>query len=287
MRSDFAHAYLRRVAKNVLWENAVKESADPKRAKAYGEQMAGLLPDYFKALTKPQAKVTAALFSGSRALTELLITRPDWIEVIAVERLENPRRIEGLRREVGAFVTPALETGEYSTALKQLREFKQREMLRIAARDLARLGNVPQITAEISNVADVCVHAVYQIALQQLTTKHGIPYAQDPATGKWFPSAFCVLGMGKHGGQELNYSSDIDVLFVYSGEGQTFKTPPGKNAAAQRGTPNNQFYARLAETIIAECTRMTPEGFLFRIDMRLRPEGKTAPLARAIASYEN
>jgi [glutamine synthetase] adenylyltransferase / [glutamine synthetase]-adenylyl-L-tyrosine phosphorylase len=275
------------VAKIGSWEKAVKESADPPRAKAYGQQLAVLLPDYFAAIAPEQARVLAALFSASRALSELLLTQPQWIEIIGVDRLENPRRIEGVRREVATLLEPALAGRDYSAALSKLREFKQREMLRIAARDLARLGNLPQITLEISNAADVCVHAVYQVAFRQLIEKHGAPYAHDPATEKWFPSAFCVLGMGKLGGQELNYSSDIDVLFVYSGEGQTFRTPPGKNPALQRGIPNAQFYARLAENIISECTRMTAEGFLFRIDMRLRPEGKTAPLARGLASYEN
>ena len=269
------------------WDKAVRESADPARAGAYRAQLAPLLPDYFKAITPGQASVLAALFSGSRALSELLIAKPHWTDSIELERLQNPRRVEGVRREVSDFLEPALQSRDYPAALAQLREFKQREMLRIAARDLSRLGHVSQIIEEISNVADVCVHAVYQIAFQQLNERYGAPYAQDPATGKWSESAFCVLGMGKHGGQELNYSSDIDVLFVYSGEGQTFKSPPARNSAAQRGTPNHQFYAKLAEAIIAECTRMTAEGFLYRIDMRLRPEGKTSPLARSVSSYEN
>jgi glutamate-ammonia-ligase adenylyltransferase len=275
------------VPKFVTWENEVKRAADPERAAGYGRQLAGLIPEYFSALNAEQAKVLAAFFSGSRALSELLISKPTWVELLDFERLENPRRKEGLRKEVTAFLEPALESKDYGSALKQLREFKQREMMRIAARDLARLGNVTQITEEISNVADLCIHAVYQVAYRQLVERYGTPYMLDPATEKWGASTFCVLGMGKLGGQELNYSSDIDVLFVYSGEGETFKTAPTKNTKAARGTPNHQFYAKLAESIVAECTRMTGEGFLFRIDMRLRPEGKTAPLARSLAAYEN
>ncbi|HEX7862224.1 MAG TPA: bifunctional [glutamate--ammonia ligase]-adenylyl-L-tyrosine phosphorylase/[glutamate--ammonia-ligase] adenylyltransferase [Verrucomicrobiae bacterium] len=269
-----------------LWENAIKQSADPERAREYGVQLAELRPEYFTNLSSDQARVVAALLSGSKALSELLIAKPEWLDVIEFSLLENPRRKEGLQRDIAKFLKPGLETKDYSSVLRQLRELKQREMLRIAARDLARLGNVPQITEEISNVADVCLHTVYQVALQQLTEKFGTPYAHDPATEKWIESSFCVLGMGKLGGQELNYSSDIDVLFVYSGEGACFKTKPTKNTKPLRATPNHQFYAKLAEAVIAECTRMTAEGFLFRIDMRLRPEGKTAPLARALSSYE-
>jgi glutamate-ammonia-ligase adenylyltransferase len=270
------------------WEKALRTAADPLRAKDCSRRLGPLLPEnYFQSLSAGQARVVAALFSGSRALSELLLTRPEWIEVIELERLESPRRVEGLRREARAFLKPALAAGDYSTALAKLREFKQREFLRIAARDLAGLGTLPQVIEEISNVADTCIHAVYEVANRQLTEKFGQPYARDPVSGKWDPSAFCILGMGKHGGQELNYSSDIDVLFVYSGEGTVFKSVPKKGAESGRGMANHQFYARLSEAIIAECTRLTAEGFLFRIDLRLRPEGKTAPLARSVSSYEN
>jgi glutamate-ammonia-ligase adenylyltransferase len=240
-------------------------------------------------MSPEQAHVLAALFSGSRALSELLLNKPDWVEVIESSLLRNPRRKEGLQRDVATFLAAGLQGRDYEGVLKQLREFKQREFLRIAARDLARFGSVPQIVEEISNVADVCLQAVYEVTLQRLTEKFGNPYDFDPAREDWGESSFCVLGMGKLGGQELNYSSDIDVLFVYSGDGESFKRIPGKKrkgAKEPRGFPNHQFFAKLTEAIIAECTRMTGEGFLFRIDMRLRPEGKTAPLARSIASYE-
>ena len=93
--------------------------------------------------------------------------------------------------------------------------------------------------------------------------------------------------MGKLGGQELNYSSDVDVLFVYSEEGQVFKEPPGKAKAPPPVMPNHQFFNRLAEAFIAEVTRMTPDGTLYRIDLRLRPEGDRGPLCRSLAGYEN
>src|SRR5262249_53145444 len=114
----------------------------------------------------------------------------------------------------------------------------------------------------------------------------GRPYGQDPASERWGSADFCVLGMGKFGGQELNYSSDIDLLFVYDHEGATSKELP-KAGAAPKGISNGLFFGRLAEAIIGECKRMTPEGFLYRVDMRLRPEGKTSPLARSLGSYEN
>lgn len=271
-----------------VWEKAVKECADPERARQYGAQLAPLLAEhFFEQIGPEQAQILAALFSGSRALSELLLSKPEWTTLLVPDYLMNPRRREGLKREVSGFLEAALATRDYAGGLSKLREFKQKEMLRIAARDLARLGHVLQVTEEIANVADLCIHGVYQVAYRQLVERFGTPYTLDPLSGKWSETTFCVLGMGKLGGQELNYSSDIDVLFVYSGEGEVFKTAPKKTTKSVRGLQNHQFFARLAESIIAECTRMTAEGFLFRIDLRLRPEGKTAPLARALSSYEN
>jgi glutamate-ammonia-ligase adenylyltransferase len=100
--------------------------------------------------------------------------------------------------------------------------------------------------------------------------------------------------MGKLGGQELNYSSDVDVLFVYSEEGQVFKPGSAGPPTSRRdvGAPrpvmsNHQFFTRLAEAFIAEVSRVAPQGMLYRIDLRLRPEGDSGPLCRSLGSYEN
>ena len=176
-----------------------------------------------------------------------------------------------MRREVTSWLTPLLAAQGYPAAFGRLREFKRREMLRIAARDLARLAPADEITREISNVADICLDAVYQLCLRQHVERQGHPCHQD-AQGRWQTTAFTVLGMGKLGGQELNYSSDVDVLFVYDDEGFVFKQPPRKGEWTGKGMPNHQFFARLAETFIAEVGRLAPEGTLFRIDLRLRQQ---------------
>jgi len=271
-----------------VWRKAIESSADPHRAKHYFEQLkatsaaAGL-----KAASVEQARILAALFSGSQALSEGLIAHPDWLGTsLNAESLQHPRQEQGLRREVAAWLRPLLETRDYATAFARLREFKQREMLRIAARDLARLGNVNAITREISNVADVCLDSAWQLCRQQVVERLGTPWHQD-ATGRWQPTEFCIFGLGKLGGQELNYSSDVDLIFVYSEEGFAFKESPRNGQSSGRGLGNHQFFKRLIESFVAEVTRMTPEGMLFRIDLRLRPEGDAGPLARSLGSYEN
>ncbi len=181
---------------------------------------------------------------------------------------------------------PLLAASDYNAALARLREFKQREMLRIAARDLARLGKLTEILQEISDVADVCLDAVWQVCHQQLAGRYGQTWHQD-AGGRWQPTAGCVVGLGKLGGQELNYSSDVDVLFVYSEEGGVYKEPPANRKASRPALTNHQFFNRLAEAFIAEVGRVTSEGVLYRIDLRLRPEGDAGPLSRSLAGYEN
>ena len=181
---------------------------------------------------------------------------------------------------------PKLDADDYAGALAELRRFKQREMLRIAARDLARLGDVVEITREISDVADVCLDAVWHICRRQFTGRIGEPWHLDPA-GRWQRTEFCLLGMGKLGGQELNYSSDVDVLFLYADEGEVFKEPPGTKKPQRTAMSNHQFFNRLAEAFIAEVSRVTPDGMFFRIDLRLRPEGDAGPLCRSLESYEN
>jgi glutamate-ammonia-ligase adenylyltransferase len=271
-----------------VWPAALKAAADPQRAAHYFEKLqATTAAGFLKSASEAQARVVAALLSGSQALSELLLAHPDWAErCLALEWLRHARQPQGLRRELEPPLQVALAAQDYSAALAVVREWKQREQLRIAARDLAGLAPVTEIIRELSDVADVCLEATGRICWQQLTGRFGTPYHLD-AEDRWQPTTFCVLGLGKLGGQELNYSSDVDVMFVYSEEGFLFKTPPRGAAPGGRGLANHQFFKRLAEAFIAEVGRLAPEGALYRIDLRLRPEGDQGPLTRSLASYEN
>ena len=269
------------------WQKPAGTSADPARVRHFlglltaagaGPQLAKFPPD--------QIRVVVALLSGSQALGNLLVANPGWLSGLDVEQLKFPRRADGVRREIEGGLKPKLEACDYAGALAELRRFKQREMLRIAARDLARLSNVVEITREISDLADACLDAVWRICRQQFTERFGQPFHQD-AEGNWRRTESCVLGMGKLGGQELNYSSDVDVLFLHGDEGEVFKATPAKKKAQRATMSNHQFFNKLAEAFIAEVSRVTPDGMLFRIDLRLRPEGDAGPLCRSLESYEN
>jgi len=269
------------------WQKLADDSADPARVKHFLALLAATeAGPRLEKYSADQIRVVVALLSGSQALGNLLVANPGWLSVLDIGQLKFPRRVEGFRREIEDWLKPKLEARDYAGALAGLRRFKQREMLRIAARDLARLGDVVEITREISDLADVCLDAVWRICRPQFIGRFGQPFHQD-ADGNWQRTEFCVLGMGKLGGQELNYSSDVDVLFLYGDEGEVFKAPPVKETAQHPVMSNRQFFSKLAETFIAEVSRVTPDGMLFRIDLRLRPEGDAGPLCRSLESYEN
>src|SRR6185503_18607492 len=197
----------------------IRASADPARAEDGLTRLAAAAPGVALAkLSEAHARILTSLFAGSEAMGQLLLRQPDFAqELLSPDNLTYPRQEQGLRRDVQAWLPTALAERDYAGALTKLRRFRQREMLRIAARDLARLDDVMRITREISIVADVCLDATLMICRQQLEERFGQPYHQD-AEGAWRPTQFAVLGLGKLGGQELNYSSDVDVMFVYSEE---------------------------------------------------------------------
>jgi len=293
--------------KSSTWSKVTQASADPKRARHFLDLLAATKAGQsLKTYLAEEARILAAIFSGSQWLSGLLLSKPDRLASVTPEVLRFPRRRSGLFDEVKAWFEPLLKAGNFETALARLRIFHQSQMLRVGARDLACPGNSKEIVQEISDIADVCLESIWRICWSKLTQRYGEPWHQD-AAGKWQRTFGCLIGLGKLGGQELNYSSDVDVIFVYEEEGGVFnlgsKTGGSSDSPAtdehvrasiskagglkQSRLTNHQFFNRLAETFVAEVTRLAPEGMLYRIDLRLRPEGDAGPLTRSLAGYEN
>src|SRR5213592_4648616 len=146
-----------------------------------------------------------------------------------------------------------------------LRFWKGREMTRIAVRELANVASLEETTGELSQVAEICIRNVFEHWNTELRQQYGSPNAE-----------FAILALGKLGGSELNHSSDVDLLFLYSEEGQL--TPQFSY---------HEFFNRLGKKILETFSTPHPEGSLFRVDLRLRPEGSAGPLARSLDSMEN
>jgi glutamate-ammonia-ligase adenylyltransferase len=267
------------------WKEALKASAEPNRARVFLLQLAAHSLETLRGFSPEAARVLVSLFSGSVAVSEWLIKHPEWLSTLDPALLQNPRREQGLRREVNEWLDPAIAAGKHSEALAKLRLFQRRDLMRLATRELARLATTSELTLELSNLADVCLNSVWRLCFEQHVARLGRPYHQD-AEGRWIPTQFSVIGLGKLGGQELNYNSDVDLTLVYSEEGFVFKEPPAKNAATERALSSHQFFKRAAEAFVTELTRSTPEGVLYRVDLRLRPEGDAGPIVRSLPSYE-
>lgn len=148
---------------------------------------------------------------------------------------------------------------------ERLRRFRRREMVRIAWRDLAGLASLEETLASLTDLADAAVDLSLRELYEWQCRRFG-----TPRNDQGEPQRLITLGMGKLGGRELNYSSDIDLIFVYPQQGET---------DGRRRIDNEEFFRRLGQGLIKMLQERTPEGFVFRVDMRLRPFGESGPLA--------
>ncbi len=249
-------------------------SADPDRALLGFEQLVTALPNanmlyHYLQSAPDRIDLLVKVLAHSQALADTLARNAAHFHfLIASETLKAPREKTWLAAELSRLLlsirTPAQK---YDV----VRRFRRRETLRIGARDLVGLATVEETTFELSNLADVCLQAVFEIGLDALRAQLKLsPQALAAA------SRFAVIGMGKLGGQELNYSSDVDVIFVYGEEGNLTPT-----------VTHHQFFTKVSEEIVRAVSAPSEEGNIFRIDLRLRPEGATGPLARSLESCEN
>ena len=156
-----------------------------------------------------------------------------------------------------------------------LRRYRRREMVRIAWRDIAGWAPLAESLRDLSALASASV----DLALTQIHTwlaqELGVPYGEQSGE----PQSLVVLGMGKLGADELNFSSDIDLIFAYAEEGQT--------SGGRQPMSNSEYFLRLGRRLINVINQPTAEGFVFRVDMRLRPFGDAGPLAISFDSMEN
>ena len=210
--------------------------------------------------------VYAALtvFSNSRYLSNLLLAQPELLRwSLDPENLERTTIAGELRSEIGSFYADAADE---AVAL-QLALLKRRHMLRIAMRDLLGFAPLDETARDLSSLADALIQAAHDHIRQQLVRRFGRPLC-DVRNGQII-CGFAVVALGKLGGAELNYSSDIDLMYVHTGDGHT---------QGPVVTTNQDFTVKLAKRLTGLLSMVTPEGFSYRIDLRLRPEGNAGEL---------
>jgi glutamate-ammonia-ligase adenylyltransferase len=163
-----------------------------------------------------------------------------------------------------------------------LRRFCRRETLRIGVRDLLKLASVPETTAALTDLAHVLIQAAYEIADAGLREQFGRPMHRN-RSGQAVETGFAVIAMGKLGGGELNFSSDVDLLYVYGADGGA--TAPAPRSGG-RSVSNEEYFERLSREVTRALADPAPEGHVFRVDLRLRAEGTSGQLARSLDRYE-
>lgn len=168
----------------------------------------------------------------------------------------------------------ALTASDETEVFKQLRQQRNAMLSAILAADILQLQDITTSLAQVSTLADNLINTAYHWAYQQLEQQWGTPQDKD---GK--PLPLLILGMGKLGGKELNFSSDIDLIFTYPSHGDT--------AGARRSIENQQFFTKLGQKLIAALHQVTADGFVYRVDMRLRPFGDSGPLVLSFAAMED
>jgi glutamate-ammonia-ligase adenylyltransferase len=214
------------------------------------------------------------VLSYSRYARRLAQAQPEMVRAV-LDAIERPFDAAAMRASLER-AAPADED-----ALKRaLRQLRQQVMLRVMLRDLSRRASLAEVVASMSDLAEVSLGFALAHLVPWLQAQYGTP----SANGK--TQELIVVGMGKLGGRELNVSSDIDLIFVYPEEGETVSGAPAAGAA-QRLLSNHEYFTRLGRRLINVLADITEDGQVFRVDMRLRPNGDSGPLACSLDALEN
>ena len=267
--------------RTVNWvEKAAASSFYPERASVsferFFESVVASNSSLLGQLNKRNIPWISALFSGSQSLTETAIKNPNWLFwALHPGVLHSTRFKRDMRRERDAMFEA------HSDPKKALGLFKNRELMRIGWRDLLKWADTVETVEDLSRLADVTIEGATLAAEKLMTARFGRPMHPD---GK--KAQFIVIGMGKLGGRELNFSSDIDLIYLYDNdEGET---EGGSGAAGKERTriTIQEFYIRMAQQVTSILGEIGEYGTIYRVDLGLRPNGNRGAVVCSLPSAE-
>ncbi|MDT8440151.1 MAG: bifunctional [glutamate--ammonia ligase]-adenylyl-L-tyrosine phosphorylase/[glutamate--ammonia-ligase] adenylyltransferase [Desulfuromonadales bacterium] len=178
------------------------------------------------------------------------------------------------------------DRADFATLQQGLRRFKAAEMLRIGGRDLCRLADLEEVMAELTALAAASLQRAHEVCDRLLRSEYGAPLLATDAGDAPAEAEFTIFAMGKFGAGELNFSSDVDLIYFYSSDrGETAGTVDAAGNVRNR-ISLHQYFVKLAEMISKAIGQPTADGFVFRVDLRLRPEGHSGELANSLAAAE-
>src|ERR1017187_2047272 len=232
---------------------------DPSSAAHFLERLRQESPSGFDRVCSSPAALRYAinLFSYSTFLSEAVLGNPErLLQVANSGSFYRALRVEDYERRLFEFLG---KDAQGVPSAVDLARFRRQQLLRIVLRDVLGVATLPEVTKELSNLADAILDLAYRRTRARFVTRHGEPRLPD---GR--PCGLSVISLGKLGGGELNYSSDIDLMFVYGGNGETDGHSP---------VSNKEFYKKVANQYTLLLSSYTAEGQCYRVDLRLRPDG--------------
>lgn len=195
-----------------------------------------------------------------------------WLEMVQAGSLQSTLTLADYQQFLHTIID-VIQPANDALLMQLLRQFRQQHMLRIAWRDLTGLAATAETLSNLTELAEACIDVTLAYLYQDQCQLLGTPM---DSTGH--AQQMIVLGMGKLGGYELNFSSDIDLIFAYAEEGET---------QGARVMDNGEFFLRLGQRLIRALNEITADGFVFRVDMFLRPHGASGPLAMSFDGMEH
>ncbi|MBL8864623.1 MAG: bifunctional [glutamate--ammonia ligase]-adenylyl-L-tyrosine phosphorylase/[glutamate--ammonia-ligase] adenylyltransferase [Planctomycetia bacterium] len=256
----------------LLLARLLPRTADPAMAALHFERLAAQphFAPHAAALLDPNdggLESLLQLLATSQLFADTLVQDPDALDQILKPAGRNPSTAE-LTHQLQSLVDAATDD---AGVLRAFRKFRRLQVLRIGLNDVIRDRPLEEISRDLARAADASIQVALATATRTVTRKIGTPTVGDR------PARLAALAFGKLGGDELNYSSDLDLMFVYDDDGETAgkRVHPVSNADA---------FARVITEFLRLLSSHTDSGFAYRVDLRLRPEGRTGPLARSLAA---
>lgn len=249
---------------------AAEKTPDPQRSLKNLETFLQTNPNYEDNLKK-HIDYIASLFAYSQFLANFSIRKPD----ILFKSVRSLMKLE-TQKELFDDLSLRVDGRKYQEALSVFRAFKKEQMIKITVRDIMGISETAESMEQMSDLADVIIRAAFNCVRNELEGKFGMPDEHS----------FAIFALGKLGAQELNYSSDVDLIFVYGNDrGQTSGIMSAAGAVIN-AIDNHVYYCRLATEIGKFLSQNTEDGFVYRVDMRLRPDGQRGDSALSLGSYE-
>jgi [glutamine synthetase] adenylyltransferase / [glutamine synthetase]-adenylyl-L-tyrosine phosphorylase len=269
-------AYTRAVPKvDIDIEFLLRDLPDQNGARLFLERLSNEQPRAYRSLTSKKALLAdvLALAAWSPLLATTLEQNPEYFSWLARERADpRVRSRDELKESLARF---ALTNSSLNPQVL-LARFRRRELLRTYLHDIRRSHTLVETMEELSNLADAILDYALSLARQDLDNRYGLPEHADER-GRVATAEYCVIALGKLGSMELNYASDIDLVFLYSDDGTT-------SGIGQRGeVSNREYFVKLSETIARIVGQSGGEGAAYRVDLRLRPHGRDGALACSLA----